>query len=360
MSEKKKPTTRDIAKACFVSQSAVSMILSGRTDVHFSQETIQAVRQAADDMGYVYKPRKKRSLINSDNVIMVFCPSLSTQYYTTLVQSITAAAEKKGMYVLTACTDRVKEREEHYLHMAADCRYYGVIYTFAPRAVSLLNRIYKEIPMVLINDYNPSLKLELLELDSLKSGQLIARHLRELGHKHIAYVSTPLNALEIPRLRRLEGIRSVWRQEELGISCIEVLDSRKKEQDPGENEHYRTGYELTLEYIRSSPADPVTVFVGTNDLVAIGIMDALTGLGYRIPRDFSVCGFDNTLVSAFSGISPTTIEHSIVEKGFYAVAMLENQKELIKEGQHKSAPKLRVEYEPRLIIRDSTGKAPER
>ncbi len=356
MSEKKKPTTRDIAKACFVSQSAVSMILSGRTDVHFSQETIQAVRQAADDMGYVYKPRKKRSLINSDNVIMVFCPSLSTQYYTTLVQSITAAAEKKGMYVLTACTDRVKEREEHYLHMAADCRYYGVIYTFAPRAVSLLNRIYKEIPMVLINDYNPSLKLELLELDSLKSGQLIARHLRELGHKHIAYVSTPLNALEIPRLRRLEGIRSVWRQEELGISCIEVLDSRKKEQDPGENEHY----ELTLEYIRSSPADPVTVFVGTNDLVAIGIMDALTGLGYRIPRDFSVCGFDNTLVSAFSGISLTTIEHSIVEKGFYAVAMLENQKELIKEGQHKSAPKLRVEYEPRLIIRDSTGKAPER
>lgn len=35
MPDKKKPTTRDIAKACFVSQSAVSMILSGRTDMHF-------------------------------------------------------------------------------------------------------------------------------------------------------------------------------------------------------------------------------------------------------------------------------------------------------------------------------------
>lgn len=360
MSEKKKPTTRDIAKACFVSQSAVSMILSGRTDVHFSEETIRLVRQTADDMGYVYKPRKKRETINSAHVIMVFCPSLSTQYYTTLVQSITAAAKKKGMYVLTACTDRIKEQEEYYLHMALDCGYYGIIYTFAPRAISLLNRIYREIPMVLINDYNPSLKLELLELDSLKSGQMIARHLRDLGHKHIAYVSTPLHTLEIPRLRRLEGIRSVWRQEELGISCIEVLDTRKEEQGPGENEHYRTGYELTLKYIRSSPADPVTVFVGTNDFVAIGIMDALTELGYRIPGDFSVCGFDNTLVSAFSGISLTTIDHSIVEKGSYAVTMLEKQKELIKEGQHTSAPKLRVEYEPRLIVRDSTGKAPER
>ncbi|MCI8484699.1 MAG: LacI family transcriptional regulator [Lachnospiraceae bacterium] len=360
MSDKKKTTTRDIAKACFVSQSAVSMILSGRTDVHFSQETIQLVKQTADAMGYVYKPRKKRSIVNSDHTIMVFCPSLATQYYTTLIQSITAAAEEKGLYVLTTCTDRKKEQEEYYLHMAVDCGYFGIIYTYAPRAISLLNKIYKEIPMVLINDYNPELKLELLELDSMKSGQLIARHLRDLGHKHIAYITTPLNEVEIPRLRRLEGIKNVWRQEGLDLSYIEVLASQKEGQAPGENQHYHTGYDLTLEYIKSSPKDPVTVFVGTNDFVSIGIMDALVRLGYRIPKDFSVCGFDNTLVSSFSGISLTTIEHSIVEKGVYAVTMLQNQKNLIREGQQKSAPKLRVEYEPQLIVRDSTGKAPER
>lgn len=360
MSDKKKPTTRDIAKACFVSQSAVSMILSGRTDVHFSEATIRLVKQTADDMGYVYKPRKKRDLINSDHTIMVFCPSLATQYYTTLIQSITAAAEERGLYVLTTCTNRQKEQEEYYLHMAADCGYFGIIYTYAPRAISLLNKIYKEIPMVLINDYNPELKLELLELDSMKSGQLIARHLRQLGHRHIAYITTPLNEVEIPRLRRLEGIKNVWRQEGLDISCIEVLASQKEGQAPGENQHYRTGYDLTIEYIKSSPKDPVTVFVGTNDFVAIGIMDALVQLGYRIPKDFSVCGFDNTLVSSFSGISLTTIEHSIVEKGVYAVTMLQNQKNLIREGQHKTAPKLRVEYEPQLIIRGSTGKAPGR
>ena len=360
MSEKKKPTTRDIAKACFVSQSAVSMILSGRTDVHFSEGTIQLVKQTADAMGYIYKPRRKRSLVNSSNVVLVACPSLSTQYYTTLVQSITAAAEKKGLYVLTACTNRVKEQEEHYLHMAVDCGYFGGIYTYPPRAVSLLNKIYKEIPMVLVSDYNPELKLELLELDSMKSGQLIASHLHGLGHTHIAYVSTPLNELETPRLRRLEGIKSVWRKEGLDTSLIQVLAAKKEGQAPGENKHYHTGYHLTLEYIESHPPEPATVFVGTNDFVAVGIMDALTGLGYRVPKDFSVCGFDNMLVSSFSGISLTTIEHSIVKKGEYAMTMLQNQKDLMKEGQHKSAPKLRVEYEPQLIVRGSTGKAPQR
>ena len=38
MNGKKRTTTRDIAKACFVSQSAVSMILSGREDIHFATE----------------------------------------------------------------------------------------------------------------------------------------------------------------------------------------------------------------------------------------------------------------------------------------------------------------------------------
>ncbi|MCI8327560.1 MAG: LacI family transcriptional regulator [Lachnospiraceae bacterium] len=356
MSEKKKPTTRDIAKACFVSQSAVSMILSGRTDMHFSKETIQLVKQTADQMGYVYKPRKKRTLITSENTIMVFCPSLSTQYYTTLIQSITAEAQKRGLYVLTACTNRVKEQEEYYLHMALDCSYFGMIYTYAPRAITFLNRIHKQVPMVLINDYNPDLKMELLELDSMKSGHLLANYLLELGHRHIAYVTTPLNAVEVPRLRRLEGMREAWKEYGLDPASIEIFASQKEEYASDENKYYGTGYRLTMEYIQSMPQDAVTVFVGTNDFIAIGIMDALLKKGYRIPKDFSVCGFDNTLVSSLLGISLTTIEHSIVEKGAHAVSMLCNQKELMKEGTHKSAPRLRVEYEPRLIVRGSTGK----
>ena len=51
MNGKKRTTTRDIAKACFVSQSAVSMILSGREDIHFATETIERVKRTAKEMG---------------------------------------------------------------------------------------------------------------------------------------------------------------------------------------------------------------------------------------------------------------------------------------------------------------------
>ena len=113
------------------------------------------------------------------------------------------------------------------------------------------------------------------------------------------------------------------------------------------------------EDVKETGLENITAFVGTNDFVAIGIMDAITSLGYRIPEDFSVCGFDNTLVASFSGISLTTIDHCIGEKGAYAVSMLMNQKNRMeqKDGKReKKRPIMRLEYEPQLIVRHSTGR----
>lgn len=169
MNRKKRTTTRDIAKACFVSQSAVSMILSGRKDIHFAPETIERVKRTAKEMGYEYKARAKRKKTGTNDTIMIMCPSLATQYYTTLIQFITQEAQEHGLCTLTAYTNRSKEREEYYLNMAADTGFYGVIYTYAPRAVTSLNHLHEKVPLVLINDHNPDLKIELLELDSKKS-----------------------------------------------------------------------------------------------------------------------------------------------------------------------------------------------
>ena len=80
MNRKKRTTTRDIAKACFVSQSAVSMILSGRKDIHFAPETIERVKRTAKEMGYEYKARAKRKKTGTNDTIMIMCPSLATQY----------------------------------------------------------------------------------------------------------------------------------------------------------------------------------------------------------------------------------------------------------------------------------------
>lgn len=372
MNEKKRTTTRDIAKACFVSQSAVSMILSGRKDIHFAPETIERVKRTAKEMGYEYKARAKRKKTGTNDTIMIMCPSLATQYYTTLIQFITQEAQEHGLCTLTAYTNRSKEREEYYLNMAADTGFYGVIYTYAPRAVTSLNHLHGKVPLVLINDHNSDLKIELLELDSKKSGRLIAAHLLELGHRDIGYMTTPLSSIEVPRRRRLEGMQEEYERQGFDPAMIHVVSGKREDQETiTGNKHYDTGYGLTRKYFKkredilkkkeetNAELENITAFVGTNDFVAIGIMDAITSLGYRIPEDFSVCGFDNTLVASFSGISLTTIDHCIGEKGAYAVSMLRNQRTRMEQKddkKEKKRPIMRLEYEPQLIIRHSTGK----
>ena len=67
---------------------------------------------------------------------------------------------------------------------------------------------------------------------------------------------------------------------------------------------------------------------------------------------------DNTLVASFSGISLTTIDHCIGEKGAYAVSMLVNQRTRMEQkggNKQKKRPIMRLEYEPQLIVRHSTG-----
>ena len=112
-----------------------------------------------------------------------------------------------------------------------------------------------------------------------------------------------------------------------------------------------------MEYLKK-PTD-ITAFVGTTDMIAIGIIDALTNSGFKIPKDFSVCGFDNSVASSFANISLTTVDHSIEDKGISAVEMLTKQHETKskdKKNSVKKKPLLRLEYEPQLIIRNSSGK----
>lgn len=356
MEKKKKVTTRDIASVSGVSQSTVSMILSGKTDVHFSDKTITKVTKTAEMLGYQYVPKTQKKKARPQSSILIMCPSLSTEYYTTLIQAISEFASRQGLFTLTAYTMRTAKGEEYYLNMAMETGLYGIVYTYPPKAISMLNKMAGQYPVVLINDYNPQLKLGLLELDSAKSGRLIARHLLDLGHRNIGYLSTPLSETELPRLRRLQGMKEEFLASGEDPSQIQVISLTEEAWNsyPVGNRHYDAGYRLATDYFKNPSG--LTAFVGTNDFVALGIMDAVIKLGYSVPKDFSICGFDNTLVSSFSGTSLTTIDHCIEEKGKDAVDMLLSQRSWITQAQkEKKPPIMRLEYEPQLVVRGSTG-----
>lgn len=360
MGKRKKVTTRDIAEALDISQSTVSMILSGRPNVSFTEETVLKVRETALSMGYQKSsPREiKKEKTLSDSII-VLCPRLSGGYYSMMLHSIIKHAEIYHYTVFTATTFRSAQTERLYLDMLEKNQLAGIISLYPVSEVQKMNLLSRQVPVISVGDKPSACRFDSVELDSTKPGYLMGNHLISLGHTCISYVSTPINKKEIGRIHRLEGVKNSFLEHGYPVQQIEVLHQTQPafEQYPAESAEYQNAYDLTARALKHNTRS--TAFIGNNDTAAFGIMAALAGHGYRVPQDFSVCGFDNIALSSMPQISLTTVEHASVRKGEEAVDMIHRKNSQNSEdGQLNYI--IRLEYEPRLIIRNSTGKCPVR
>lgn len=162
-----------------------------------------------------------------------------------------------------------------------------------------MEQISSSTPTVIIGEKLDDLSICSIELSNVNAGAMLAEHLYQLGHRKLVFISTPFNQLTLAREQRLEGIR---KQLELhGVTDgLEVLVADRQaeadSQDDGLPYEYSVGRQLTAELIRRESM--ATALIGVNDMTALGILSELAAQGLRVPRDFSVCGFDNIFLPA--------------------------------------------------------------
>ncbi|OCN02833.1 hypothetical protein A7X67_02965 [Clostridium sp. W14A] len=346
------PTTFDIARLAGVSQSAVSMILNHPDQAHFLPDTIQRVLATAEELGY-----KKRARVNQSSfslqkeTILILCPVISNPYYSALAQSIEQEASAKGYSTVVCNTYRDIRREQRILAQFSESGLCGIIFTFVPQSCALVEEMNQTVPVVVIGDRNTSINVDTVEIDSIRSGTLVGEHLLKLGHTDIAFLSTTLNEQNAVRLNRLEGIRQIYRklcpQGSVTVSSRNVT-SEEDLRDPLIEQN--VGFQLAGKILEHKK---ITAIVAVNDMVAYGAMAAVLEAGFSIPKDYSVCGFDNIFSSQFPQIMLTSVEHFIREKGCNAMNILEGR---IRSCKVQTESITRIEYQPRLIVRKSTAK----
>lgn len=357
---RKKVTSSDIAKAAGVSQATVSMILNKKYNVSFSKETIERVEKIARELGYHVPAQRMRKSRNSGRLLVVFCPTLTNPYYVTLLQGIEELAREKDYNVLVCNTQRDLKIEEQLLKLMDSVHPAGIIYTCNPSKIYMerLQELSGRIPLVIINNRETILEIDAVALNNTKPGRLMARHLLDLGHRNVAFISPPLTDRQQQRSKRVEGFVEEFREAGFGDGVI--VRSANPDSDeviPNVDSEYKVGYELTRELIHEH--QELTAFACMNDMIAFGVMDALTEEKYKIPGDVSVIGCDNTLFSSMRGLSLTTIEHFVPLKGRdaceIALKKIAEQKSAKLGDQPRSI--YHIEYEPRLIKRKSTSYA---
>lgn len=357
---KKKVTSSDIAREAGVSQATVSMVLNKKYNVSFSKQTIERVEAAAKNLGYVVPKRRMRSDSKSRKLIVAFCPTLTNPYYVMLLHGIEEVAKENGYGVFVCNTQRDLKMEERYLKMMGTVQPMGIIYTSNPSTCykEQVRELAERIPLVIINNRENTLEVDAVELDNSKPGQLMARHLLELGHQKVAFVSPPLTRRQQQRFKRVEGFVREFKDAGLGNSVlVKAADEVMDKQMPSIDSEYKIGYNLAKELLTEHP--DLTAMAGLNDMIALGIIDALTEARKKVPADVSVLGCDNILFSRMRSISLTTIEHFVPLKGRDAcdIILKKIQSQSAKEGELLPTSIYHVEYEPKLIVRGTTSYA---
>ena len=192
----------------------------------------------------------------------------------------------------------------------------------------------------------------MVDVNNFSAACLVARHLIQLGHKHIAYLTTTLNDHHIARVRRCEGLQDTYRRLcPEGSVTVYCRDIKYEQELRSPDIELESGRELAYECLKNPG---ITAIVSINDMVGYGVLDALLERGYRVPEDYSLCGFDNSFPSGFQRMQLTTVDHSTVNHGGRAFHLLQEKMEGRPE-QGSAYPITRVEYESRLILRGSTG-----
>ena len=357
---KKKATSSDVAERAGVSQATVSMVLNKKYNVSFSRDTVEKVEKAARELGYQLPSRKNKKADKKEKLIVVFCPTLTSPYYVLLLQGIESVANEQGYGVFICNTQRDAAFEEKYLRMMADIRPQGIIYACNPHPdfQKQVEDMAKEIPLVIISNKERSTTVDVINQDNTVVGRLMARHLLDLGHRDVAFITPPLTKRQWQRSKRIEGF--VKEYENAGLSghvIIKVADESMDRQLPRMDTEYSMGYELTMELL--SENRQFTAIAGQNDMMAIGALDALQEARLHVPRDVSVIGCDNIFYSGIRRIALTTIEHFVALKGRDAcdiiIRKIGTKDSFFSDIQPTSL--YNIEYSPRVIARKTTGYA---
>lgn len=192
------------------------------------------------------------------------------------------------------------------------------------------------IPVVLLDrDLAPfphRSAFDLVGLDNVAAGYLLAEHLIKLGNRRIVFVARPLSAPTVDR--RFAGMR-----ESLLSHRIEFSHDWQQTGDPQDPR-----------FVHSLMAGKRwDAIVCANDLTAAQLINTLTKCRYRVPQDIRVVGFDDAKYATLVSVPLTTIQQPCKELALTAFQAM------LSRIADPTLPARKILLAPRLVVRESCG-----
>ena len=332
-------TRADIAKEAQVSETVVSYVINGNRYVN--GEKRQRVKEAIAKLKYRPNAMARALKGKKSNHILFIADDIQGEYFGKLISEIDTFAYNEG-YFITLCSDR---KDEDFVDRIYSRFFDGIVIGSANFPLEQIQRLVNSsIPIVLleIRDYSSITGVYgLINTGLYRGARNCVRSLYDRGRHNLLYLD---------RISK-EGHRSDrddWRLKgffdqslEYGLPVTErnVISGCTTEQS-------------LMEAIRVKIKDEGFVpdgIIGRNDYMALLGMEAVKTLGFTVPTDISVIGFDNSRMCRFS--SPKLSSMEIQQKAIGEAIM----KMIISLIDNRSSFSSRIEehLETQLIMRSS-------
>ncbi len=308
---KRSVTIRDVARKAGVGLGTVSRVINGSPMV--SDATRKRVLNVIAELDFVPNPTARRLSLGKTLTIAVIVPFFTRPAHLERLRGIQDSLAESEYDLIIYNVDTIQRRDACLQEVPRRERADGVlVIALSPRDEDLPSLEKADVPIVLIDANHPSLtQLNRVIVDDVQGGYEATRHLLELGHRKIGYISDPLQtAFNFTSSRdRYRGYRKAL--EEAGIAF--------RPEYHGQGEHGRYEAQRLAEEMLALP-DPPTAIFAASDTQALGVLEAARSSGLGVPEDVSVIGYDDIEIAEYLGL--TTIRQLLFELGQRGVEIL--------------------------------------
>ncbi|WP_428377462.1 LacI family DNA-binding transcriptional regulator [Lichenicoccus sp.] len=335
-------TLGEIARLAGVSTATVSNVVRGKGSV--GAGTAERVRAVARQLGYRPNLVARALAEGRAPTIALFFTDILNPYYPQFAHAAEQAARRRGHFLLV-CNAAAQGGvlDTAYIRAVAGRLAGGLILLGSDTGgADLLAMLPDDVPTVFSTWENASdyPTTPCVNVDFVRAGELAAEHLLSLGHCRIGLLVGGRNGV-VYQTARLAGASRVLRDagswphpDRLAVSEDSIAGGRK----------------AACLLLRAAPE--LTAILATNDLLAIGALQAASELGVPVPTNLSVIGITDIWMAAQMRPALTTIDIGPATLASGAVDLL---LDLIHDPAAVPPDRLRVMTTPRLIRRDSTA-----
>lgn len=332
---------KDVALKAGVSEATASLALNN--DPRVKNSTRLRVLKIAEDLGYIPNGVAQGLARKKTYNIGLIVTDVQNPYFGDVMKYLDQYLRDEQYNVLLSVSNDDISLENKIIQNFISQRVDGVVIipTQNKRTDFTIYERLKQnkIPFVFCTTYYDGYDNCCVMTDLREGSYQLTKYLIELGHKKMIYLVSSDRDVAMSKLR-LEGFTMALKEAGLDEAESTIMECRHTD--------FYNAYRVIRQNVTLDTKPDAIMAI--NDIMALGAIKALKEIGFEIPIDVSVAGYDDLIFSSISDVSLTTVRQNVSRLCLETVQML------LKKIQGQATTEALILIEPELIIRKSTGK----